>query len=118
MSKFSSKEKIRVVRRYLIGNESAKTKTYSVAIKSEEHLDQEVFQEAGEFKCLVRERYKIEAKNSELKNKHGYNQASAAGLFGMQVQKSTMILVVNLKILLIFRTKRGNKQTKNRVFSV
>ncbi|HHL0974618.1 TPA: hypothetical protein ACQUHP_006416, partial [Bacillus cereus] len=26
------------------------------------------------------------AKNSELKNKHGYNQASAAGSFGMQIQ--------------------------------
>lgn len=62
--------------------EGAKTKTYSVAIKSEEHLDQQAFQETEEFKCLARERYKIEAKNSELKNKHGYDQASVPDSFG------------------------------------
>lgn len=77
--------------------ESAKNKTYSVAIKSEEHLDQQAFQETEEFKRLARERYKIEAKNSELKNKHGYDQASAAGLFGMQIQGATTIFAVNLK---------------------
>ncbi len=80
--------------------EDAKTKTYSVAIKSEEHLDQQVFQETEEFKRLARERYKIEAKNSEFKNKHGYDQASAAGLFGMQIQGATTIFAVNLKRIL------------------
>ena len=39
-----------------------KSKTYSVAIKSEEHLDQQAFQETEEFKRLTRERYKIEEK--------------------------------------------------------
>ncbi|CAI8929633.1 hypothetical protein KOY_05204 [Bacillus cereus VDM021] len=80
--------------------EGAKNKTYSVAIKSEEHLDQQAFQETEEFKRLARERYKIEAKNSELKNKHGYDQASAAGLFGMQIQGATTIFAVNLKRIL------------------
>jgi IS5 family transposase len=87
--------------------EGAKTKTYSVAIKSEEHLDQPVFQETEEFKRLARERYKIEAKNSELKNKHGYDQASAAGLFGMQIQGATTIFAVNLKRILKLLNEKG-----------
>ncbi|MED3038628.1 hypothetical protein P4313_27175 [Bacillus tropicus] len=32
-----------------------------------------------------------------MKNKHGYNQASAAGSFGMQLQGATTIFAVNLK---------------------
>lgn len=87
--------------------EGAKTKTYSVAVKSEEHLDQQAFQETEEFKCLARERYKIEAKNSELKNKHGYDQASAAGLFGMQIQGAMTIFAVNLKRILKLLNREG-----------
>jgi len=87
--------------------EGAKTKTYSVAIKSEEHLDQQAFQETEEFKRLARERYKIEAKNSELKNKHGYDQASAAGSFGMQIQGATTIFAVNLKRILKLLNGKG-----------
>ncbi|KFM95534.1 transposase DDE domain protein [Bacillus clarus] len=87
--------------------EGAKTKTYSVAIKSEEHLDQQAFQETEEFKRLARERYKIEAKNSELKNKHGYDQASAAGLLGMQIQGATTIFAVNLKRILKLLDEKG-----------
>ncbi len=48
--------------------EGAKSKTYSVSIKSAEHTEQMAFQE----------RYKIEAKNSELKHRHGYDVASDA----------------------------------------
>jgi hypothetical protein len=63
--------------------EGAKSKTYSVTIKSLEHLAQAAFQETDEFKQLAKSRYKIEAKNSELKHRHGYDTASSAGLFGM-----------------------------------
>jgi len=42
--------------------EGAKTKTYSIAIKSEEHLDQQAFEETEEFKRLAGELYKMEAK--------------------------------------------------------
>ena len=42
-------------------------------------------------------RYKIEAKNSELKHKHEYDVASYAGLFGMQMQGAMAIFAVNLK---------------------
>ena len=77
--------------------EGAKTKTYSVTIKSTEHMDQEAFQETEEFKRLARERYKIEAKNSELKHRHGYEKANSSGLFGMKIQGVATIFVVNMK---------------------
>lgn len=77
--------------------EGAKSKTYSVSIKSTEHREQETFQNSEEFKELARSRYKIEAKNSELKHGHGYDKASSAGLFGMEIQGATTIFAVNLK---------------------
>ena len=77
--------------------EDAKSKTYSVTIKSTEHADQEAFQQSEEFKIKAKSRYKIEAKNSELKHRHGYDVASAAGLFGMQMQGALAIFAVNLK---------------------
>lgn len=77
--------------------EGAKSKTYSVSIKSTEHEDRAAFQETEEFKELARNRYKIEAKNSELKNPHGYDKAQSAGLFGMGIQAATTIFAVNLK---------------------
>ena len=80
--------------------EGAKSKTYSVTIKSTEHREQEAFQDSEEFKTLAKERYKIEAKNSELKHRHGYDEASSAGLFGMEIQGATAIFAVNLKRIL------------------
>ncbi len=74
-----------------------KSKTYSVTIKSNEHKDQEAFQNSGEFKEKAKSCYKIEAKNSELKNRHGYDVATSAGLFGMQIQGAMAIFAVNLK---------------------
>lgn len=75
----------------------AKSKTYSISIKSIVHKDQMAFQETEEFKSSYRQRYKIEAKNSELKHQHGYDVANASGLFGMKIQSATTFFVVNLK---------------------
>jgi transposase len=77
--------------------EGAKSKTYSVTIKSNEHSEQEKFQESGFFKGKSKERYKIEAKNSELKHRHGYNVAESSGLIGMELQGAMAIFTVNLK---------------------
>jgi len=79
---------------------NAKTKTYSITIKSTEHIEHEAFQETEEFKELAKLRYKIEAKNNELKNRHGLKMAKSSGLFGMQIQGATTIFVVNLKRIL------------------
>ena len=54
--------------------DGAKTKTYSVSIKSELHQDQMAFQQTEYYKEKAKHRYKIEAKNSELKNVHGYDR--------------------------------------------
>ena len=80
--------------------EGAKSKTYAVTIKSNEHAIQRDFQESEFFKKAIKERYKIEAKNSELKNRHGYRVTSGAGLNGMVLQGAMAIFIVNLKRIL------------------
>lgn len=80
--------------------EGAKSKTYSVSIKSNEHTEQAKFQENEYFKEKSKERYKIEAKNSELKHRHGYDVANSSGLIGMELQGAMAIFTVNLKRIL------------------
>ena len=77
--------------------EGAKTKTYSVSIKSGLHQDQMAFQETEYYKQKAKHRYKIEAKNSELKNVHGYDRAISYGITNMQMQGAIAIFTVNLK---------------------
>lgn len=78
----------------------AKTKTYSVSIKCEEHHEQLKFQQSDYFKEKAKHRYKIEAKNSELKNVHGYARANSYGIASMQMQGAMAIFTVNLKRIL------------------
>ena len=52
---------------------------------------------SNEFKGKAKSRYKIEAKNSELKHRHGYEIATSAGLFSMQMQGAMTIFSVNIK---------------------
>ncbi|MFC4812959.1 IS1182 family transposase [Paenibacillus sp. GCM10023250] len=80
--------------------EGAKTKTYAVTIKSNEHTEQMAFQDSEYFKEKSKERYKIEAKNSELKHRHGYDVATSSGLLGMELQGAMAIFAVNLKRIL------------------
>jgi transposase len=75
----------------------AKTKSYSVSIKSDEHLEQMEFQQTEYFKEKAKHRYKIEAKNSELKNVHGYGRATSYGITNMQMQGAMAIFTVNVK---------------------
>ena len=75
----------------------SKTKTYSVTIKSDLHKEQIAFQETEYFKEKARHRYKIEAKNAELKNVHGYRRANSYGIANMQMQSAIAIFTVNLK---------------------
>lgn len=78
----------------------AKSKSYSVSIKSELHKAQMDFQESELYKEKAKHRYKIEAKNSELKNVHGYGRANAYGIENMQMQGALAIFTVNLKRIL------------------
>lgn len=77
--------------------DGAKTKSYSVSIKTHTHQKHMEFQETQYFKERARERYKIEAKNSELKHRHGYDVASSSGLLGMELQGAVTMFVVNMK---------------------
>lgn len=78
----------------------AKTKTYSVSIKSGLHQEQMAFQETDYYKEKAKHRYKIEAKNSELKNVHGFARATSYGITNMQMQGAIAIFAVNLKRIL------------------
>ena len=80
--------------------DGAKSKSYSVSIKSNVHTEQTKFQESDYFKEKSKERYKIEAKNSELKHRHGYDVASSSGLIGMELQGAMAIFAVNVKRIL------------------
>lgn len=77
--------------------EGAKTKSYSVTVKNISHKEHMEFQESEYFKLKAKERYKIEAKNSELKQRHGYDIASSSGLVGMRMQGALTIFAVNMK---------------------
>jgi hypothetical protein len=80
--------------------EGAKSKSYSVSINSKEHKEQIEFQNSDYFKDKSKHRYKIEAKNGELKNSHGFDRAISYGLGNMQMQTALTIFAVNLKRIL------------------
>jgi len=80
--------------------EGAKSKTYTVSIKSTEHSEQAKFQESDYFKENSKERYKIEEKNSELKHRNGYDVAKSLGILGLEMQGAMAIFTVNLKRIL------------------
>lgn len=75
----------------------AKSKTYSITIKSKLHNEQETFQETEEFKERYRERYMIEGKNSEIKNRHGYDVAWSDNIEGMMLQGAVTLFATNIK---------------------
>jgi transposase len=85
--------------------DGAKTKSYSVSIKSNLHQEQMTFQETDYFKEKAKHRYKIEAKNSELKNVHGYDRAISYGITNMQMQGAIAIFTVNLKRIISLSSK-------------
>lgn len=86
--------------------EGAKSKTYSVSIKSNTHKDQIEFEKSEYFKTRARQRYMIEAKNSELKHQHGYDVAISSGLIGMQMQGALSIFTVNLKRIIKLKSMK------------
>ncbi|MCX2765120.1 IS1182 family transposase, partial [Aquimarina muelleri] len=77
--------------------EGAKSKSYSVTTKSDIHKEQIDFETSDYFKEKSKHRYKIEAKNGELKNVHGYGKAISYGIENMEMQSALTIFAVNLK---------------------
>lgn len=75
----------------------AKCKSYSVTILSKTHLQQMEFEKSEEFRRKMKERYKIEAKNSELKNIYGMGKTESYGIQSMTMQAAMAIFVANIK---------------------
>ena len=89
--------------------DGAKTKTFSVKIKDDTHIAQMDYMETEEFKTLYKERYKIEAKNAELKNNYGYDKANACGKLGITIQGATTLFLANMKRII----KLNEEKNKN-----
>ena len=78
----------------------AKSKCFNVTIKTEAQKELLEYQKTPEFAQLQRKRYKIEAKNSELKNTLGYDRALSYGLSCMEMQGALTIFAANVKRIL------------------
>ena len=89
--------------------EGAKTKTCNVVIKKDIHINHMDYMETEEFKNLYKERYKIEAKNAELKNNYNYGNANGCGKLGITIQGATTLFLVNMKRII----KLNEEKTKN-----
>lgn len=87
----------------------AKTKTFNVKIKDDIHIAQMDYMETEEFKKLYSERYKIEAKNSELKNNYGYGKANACGKLGITIQGATTLFLANMKRIIKLNEEKNKE---------
>jgi hypothetical protein len=77
--------------------DGAKYKTYNVPIQPELHKKQKEFQETEYFKERAKQRYKIEAKNAELKQAHGLGNADSKGVIAMRLQSYFTAFTANVK---------------------
>ena len=89
--------------------DGCKTKTYSVTIKKDIHINHMDYMKTEEFKSLYKERYKIEAKNAELKNNYDYGNANACGKTGITIQGATTLFLANMKRII----KLNEEKNKN-----
>lgn len=83
----------------------AKSRSFVVRLNVQEYEEQKRLQQTQYFRELSHERYKIEAKNSELKNAHGYDRADSYGISAMELQGAVTIFVVNLKRIMKMMAK-------------
>lgn len=79
-----------------LGQTKEKRQKVSAAVKTKQQIAQIEFMDTEEFKRWSKERYKIEAKNSELKNNYGYDRAIYYGVCGMRLQGAAAIFASNL----------------------
>ena len=86
--------------------EGSKTKTYSVKIKDNIHTKHMDYMETEDFKKLYAERYKIEAKNAELKTNFGYDTANACGKNGITIQGASALFLANIKRIIKLKTEK------------
>lgn len=93
--------------------EGAKSKSYSVKIKDDLHTEQMDYMKTDDYKERMAHRYKIEAKNAELKQNYGFGQASAAGITGMTIQAGGTIFLANMKRIFKLQEKPREECAQN-----
>lgn len=71
-----------------------------IRIPKQVHLQQIEFSKTDEYKEYMKERYKVEAKNGELKNYMGYDKADSYGLKNMEMQSALTLFACNIKRIL------------------
>lgn len=74
-----------------------KSKTHSITVTGNTRQKQYDFEQTEYFKERVKDRYKIEAKNAELKQSHGLGRCKYVGLLGMKKQIFFTAFVANVK---------------------
>lgn len=89
--------------------DGAKTKSYSVKIKSDTHVEYMEYMKSEKFTELYAERYKIEAKNAELKSCYGYDTTSSCDLLGMTIQGASMMFLANMKRIFKLEKEKESK---------
>lgn len=85
-------------------------KSFSVCHRAEIQKEQMDFQETDEFKEKYRTRYKIEAKNSDLKNNYGYDRAESYGLQAMTLQGAVTMFACNMRRIMRMMQEKGRKE--------
>lgn len=84
-------------------------KTFSVTIHSEAQEKQLEYQKTDEFKEKYRQRYKIEAKNADLKNNLGYDRAESYGIGAMTLQGAVTLYASNLRRIVRLMDQKSGK---------
>jgi len=100
--------KVCALRSTCLRGNSGKARTVSVPIKTPQQEKQLKFMKTEEFRRWYKERYKIEAKNSELKNSYGYVEALYYGITGLKIQGAVALFTCNLsRIVRLMNEKAG-----------
>ena len=86
--------------------DGAKYKTYCVKIKDNIHIKHMDYMETDEFETIYSERYKIEAKNAELKSRFGYDTANACGKNGITIQGASALFLTNIKRIIKLKSEK------------
>ena len=85
----------------------------TVTVQKGIHLEQKEFMKTEEFKELYKERYKIEAKNNQIKNIGDMKEATGCGQVNMTIQGASTLFLTNLKrIRTLKREKKENQAQK------
>lgn len=94
---FSIKKYKKCVRCGSCFKEGSKYKCHCITIIGGTRGSQYEFEQTEYFKQRIKDRYKIEAKNAEMKQSHGLARCKYSGLFGMQIQMYFTAFVANVK---------------------